>query len=64
MVYTFLGQKANGSLHGNILSLAAAEDPVDDADVVTKTRPQELAALIRAEPVDMKDLGELCLERK
>ncbi|WAR12930.1 GALL2-like protein [Mya arenaria] len=41
------------------LSLATANDPIKDADVITKTWPQELAFVVHSEPVHMEDLGHL-----
>ena len=63
-IHTWFGQIADGAFHSDVLSLAASEDPVNDADVLAKPWPQELAALIGAEPVDVEDPGELRLERK
>src|SRR5215469_10791583 len=44
---------------GALTAGTAAQDPFQYAHIVAKTRPQELAVLAFAEPVDVKDLRQL-----
>lgn len=53
------GQVAHGGGHGTGLAVDPPEHPVQNADVVTETRPEEAGGGALAEPVDMEDLGEL-----
>ena len=49
--------KADRRLNRVNLALAAVDDPLQDTEVVAKARPQELAVVTLAEPVDIEDLG-------
>lgn len=56
---TCLGQEPyRAGLH-DVLSFHASTHPVDDADVIAEARPQELALLVQAEPVDVENFGHL-----
>jgi hypothetical protein len=56
---TWLGHETDGGFNSDVLSLAAPQNPVDDAHVLPKSGPQELVLLVRAEPVYMEDPGQL-----
>lgn len=51
-----LGQEPDRARFSNVLVVDSSTDPVNDSNVITETRPQELALLVQAEPVDMEDL--------
>ena len=53
------GHVADRRLHGVGLAAAAVENPLDHAQVLAVARPEELAVLIGAEPVDVEDLGRV-----
>ena len=55
---TFLRQQTNGALDSNVLVVASTQNPLDDADIVAKAGPHELAALL-TEPVHVEDLRHL-----
>ena len=42
-----------------LLAFQSSEDPVDDSNVLSEARPQELAVLVTTEPVHVVDLGHL-----
>ena len=54
-----LGQKPDWARLGNVLVVDSSTDPVDDSHVLAEARPQELALLVQAEPVDVEDLGHV-----
>lgn len=53
------GQVAHGRGHGAGLAVHSPEHPVQHADVVAEAGPEESGGGALAEPVDVKDLGEL-----
>ena len=53
------GHVADGRLAGAGLTAAASEDPLDDPQVLAVARPEELALLVGAEPVDVENLRPL-----
>ena len=54
-----LGQEPDRAGLGDVLVVDSPTDPVDDAHVLAEARPQELALLVQAEPVDVEDLGHV-----
>lgn len=54
----FLRQQANGAFNSNVFVVATAQNPFDDANVVTEARPHKLAAFL-TEPVHVEDLWHL-----
>lgn len=52
------GQVAHSGGHSAGLAVHPPEHPVQNADVVTETRPEEASGGALAEPVDVEDLGE------
>ena len=50
---------ADRGLDGGGLALDALDGPLEDAAVLAEARPQELAVLVAAEPVDVEDLRQL-----
>jgi len=58
-MFTLLGQISNGGPQGTVLSLHPADDPVEHSDVLSESRPQELAVVVHTEPVHVEDLGHL-----
>src|SRR5262245_16489077 len=52
------GHESDRCLDGLALALAAAEHPLEDADVLAEARPDEGAVLVLAEPVDEEDLRQ------
>ena len=44
------------------LAFAAVDNPLEDAEVVAKTRPNEVAFVVETEPVDIEDLRSLIAE--
>jgi len=52
------GEVANWGLDGDVLVVNPLGDPLEDAGVITKAGPEELAILL-PEPVDVEDLGRL-----
>ena len=43
-------------------ALAAINDPFEDAEVIAKSRPDEVAFVVQTEPVDIEDLRSLIAE--
>src|SRR6476661_1037774 len=50
--------EAERGLLGAALAVGATEDPLEHAAVLAEARPQEAAALVLAEPVDVEDLRQ------
>ena len=53
------GNEADGSLFGSTAAFDAFEDPLEDADIVPITGPEEFAVGTLAEPVDVENLGRV-----
>ena len=53
------GTQADRRLHRLALAVAAAEDPLEHADVLAEAGPEEVALVVLAEPVDEEDLRQL-----
>ena len=56
---TGLWQVTNGTWFSYVLSVTALKHPVDHPDVLTESRPQELALLVESEPVDVEHFGHV-----
>lgn len=54
-----VGHEADGGGLGGGAVVHAVGDPLEDANVVTKARPEELALVVGAEPVHVKDARQL-----
>ena len=46
-------------IHGNVLTVAPMQDPIEYADVFAKAGPDEVALVVDTEPVDVEDLWQL-----
>ena len=56
-----LGHQPHRGPDGHVLPADPAHHPVQHPAVVAEARPEELAVLVLAEPVDVEHLGQLVL---
>ena len=61
---TLFWQIAHRTLECVHCSIAAFQNPVENADVFAEAGPQEFAVFVHAEPVHVEDLGHLADEAK
>ena len=54
-----LGKLANRRIHGMNFAIAAIEDPFQNPAVLAESGPEEFALVVGAEPVHVKDPGQL-----
>src|SRR5580692_12778820 len=59
-----LGKPANRRIHRVRLTVAALENPLQHPAVLAVSGPEEFAVVAGAEPVYVKNPGQLCTDRK
>ena len=62
--HTGFRYETDGGFISYVFSITTTQDPFNDTDVLSKAGPQELAVLIRTEPVHMEDLGHLKVKKR